>query len=289
MQLQTLLSACLYVLLGPHLLPHPKVEREVRGEHLKDRNVPFDHLAKGTHVVDQTEAVIVMQERLRQHASELVDCREEQRAVNHQLDKVVRTIQQQMQKLTEKLQLEERSDCVHFPFSHEGEGKFGGGGMSVHAKLKFLREKILDMVRMTNIFSVHNAELELQASLANSFDGTFVWKIPDVSRRMMKAKCGCVASIYSPPFYTSQTGYKMCVRVYLNGDGIGENTHLSLFFVIMKGEYDVLLRWPFDHKVGEAPLQSRLLVGRVTSCYPPYCADCPSILCFTQPLLHDHA
>ena len=47
----------------------------------------------------------------------------------------------------------------------------------------------------------------------------------------------------------------MCIRAYLNGDGSGYKTHLSLFFVLMKGEYDALLRWPFDYKV------SMILVG----------------------------
>ena len=41
----------------------------------------------------------------------------------------------------------------------------------------------------------------------------------------------------------------MCIRAYLNGDGIGYDTHLSIFFVLMKGEYDPLLKWPFDYKV----------------------------------------
>lgn len=41
----------------------------------------------------------------------------------------------------------------------------------------------------------------------------------------------------------------MCVRAYLNGDGMGYKTHLSLFFVLMKGEFDPLLKWPFDYKV----------------------------------------
>lgn len=50
-------------------------------------------------------------------------------------------------------------------------------------------------------------------------------------------------------FYTSRYGYKMCLRVYLNGDGTGRGTHLSLFFVVMKGPHDALLRWPFNQKV----------------------------------------
>lgn len=30
---------------------------------------------------------------------------------------------------------------------------------------------------------------------------------------------------------------------------MGKGTHLSLFFVLMRGEYDSLLPWPFQHKV----------------------------------------
>lgn len=56
-------------------------------------------------------------------------------------------------------------------------------------------------------------------------------------------------SIYSSPFYTSRHGYKMCGRVYPNGDGMGKNSHLSLFFVVMRGEYDALLSWPFRQRV----------------------------------------
>lgn len=41
----------------------------------------------------------------------------------------------------------------------------------------------------------------------------------------------------------------MCARIYLNGDGMGKGTHVSLFFVIMRGQYDALLRWPFRQKV----------------------------------------
>ena len=41
----------------------------------------------------------------------------------------------------------------------------------------------------------------------------------------------------------------MCARLYLNGDGVGRGTHLSLFFVVMRGEFDALLRWPFRQKV----------------------------------------
>ena len=33
------------------------------------------------------------------------------------------------------------------------------------------------------------------------------------------------------------------------GDSFGKGTHLSLFFVVMCGEFDNILQWPFIHKV----------------------------------------
>ena len=41
----------------------------------------------------------------------------------------------------------------------------------------------------------------------------------------------------------------LCARLYPNGDGIGKGTHLSLFFVVMKEDYNALLPWPFRQKV----------------------------------------
>ena len=38
-----------------------------------------------------------------------------------------------------------------------------------------------------------------------------------------------------------KTGYQICIHAYLNGDSMGY-THFSLFFVLMKGEFDALLK-----------------------------------------------
>ena len=83
----------------------------------------------------------------------------------------------------------------------------------------------------------------------SNYDGTMVWKIPQFSQRMSDAHSGKYTSIFSLPFYTSRYGYKMCLRLYILGDGIGKNTYMSLFFVIMRGEFDNILHWPFTHKV----------------------------------------
>ena len=56
---------------------------------------------------------------------------------------------------------------------------------------------------------------------------------------------------YSPGFYTSPGGYKMCICVYPNGEGEGvaEGTHVTCYICIMSGEYDDMLEWPFQGEV----------------------------------------
>ena len=79
--------------------------------------------------------------------------------------------------------------------------------------------------------------------------GVFTWKIPDIKKRHRDALERRTLSLYSPPFYTSPHGYRICIRAYLNGDGSGRGTHISVFFVLMRSEQDNLLRWPFARPV----------------------------------------
>ena len=55
--------------------------------------------------------------------------------------------------------------------------------------------------------------------------------------------------VYSPGFYTSHGGYKMCIRIDTRGNGDGEGTHVSVFAYLMRGENDDHLPWPFTGKV----------------------------------------
>ena len=54
---------------------------------------------------------------------------------------------------------------------------------------------------------------------------------------------------YSLPFYTHPRGYKVCLTVYANGEGDGEGTHISVSAYLMRGEFDDLLKWPFQGRV----------------------------------------
>lgn len=82
-----------------------------------------------------------------------------------------------------------------------------------------------------------------------STDGTLTWRVDRVAERMADAQSERVPSIYSPIFYSSPNGYKMRARLYLHGDGNAKRTHMSLFFLLMRGDYDALLPWPFGYKV----------------------------------------
>ena len=50
---------------------------------------------------------------------------------------------------------------------------------------------------------------------------------------------------YSQPFYTSSSGYHMRIKVYPNGNGDGQGTHVSVYAELMQGRYDQQLSWPF--------------------------------------------
>ncbi|XP_054264265.1 TNF receptor-associated factor 4-like isoform X2 [Macrosteles quadrilineatus] len=85
--------------------------------------------------------------------------------------------------------------------------------------------------------------------LSLNHTGTLVWKVTEFSAKMAEARCKEGMELVSPPFYTSQFGYKLQASLFLNGNGAGENTHLSLYIKLLPGEYDALLRWPFAHSV----------------------------------------
>lgn len=82
-----------------------------------------------------------------------------------------------------------------------------------------------------------------------SYNGVLMWEIDNYRERKRDAKSGERPSFYSNDFYNDFYGYRMCARVYLNGDGVGKNTHLSIFFAVKKGKNDDILKWPFGLRV----------------------------------------
>ncbi|KAG7266434.1 hypothetical protein CRUP_030657 [Coryphaenoides rupestris] len=104
------------------------------------------------------------------------------------------------------------------------------------AGCKHRRQEILELRR----------EME---ELSVSHDGVLIWKLGDYSRKLQEAKLRNNHEFFSPPFYTHRYGYKLQVSAFLNGNGSGEGSHLSIYIRVLPGEYDNLLEWPFAYKV----------------------------------------
>jgi TNF receptor-associated factor 2 len=93
-------------------------------------------------------------------------------------------------------------------------------------------------------------DMRLQCTETANYEGVLMWKIGKFDERRKQTIDNKITSLISQPFYTSRYGYKMCARVYLNGYGTNVlGRYLSLFFIVMQGDYDATLKWPFRCKV----------------------------------------
>jgi hypothetical protein len=131
---------------------------------------------------------------------------------------------------------------------------------------------------------------------STSFNSTLTWKITNIREKrstklvdisktfyflslLVNVQLQRTKSIYSPPFYSSPTGYKMCLRLFLNGDNNARGTHMSVYLVIMRGDLDKSLHWPLSFKV------TFTLLNQIQSNDNPsrsFWSDTRSI-CFQQP------
>ena len=120
----------------------------------------------------------------------------------------------------------------------------GMGGVRLKKDINLLNSKVIN---------IEDQNLELNKTVADmekkTLNGELLWKIDKLDFRMAQAKLGKVAALHSAPCYTKQYEYKYCVRLYLQGDGEGRGTHISIFFVVMKSEFDELLQWPMRKQV----------------------------------------
>ena len=116
------------------------------------------------------------------------------------------------------------------------------------AGLERRSDSIEHHLALTNVI-LANLEENISQQEFRRYDGQLLWKIREFARKRSKAVSGQLESLVSPYFYTSACGYKVCGQIYLNGKDTGQGTHISLYFVIMCGENDATLRWPFGQKI----------------------------------------
>ena len=126
-----------------------------------------------------------------------------------------------------------------------------GAGGKLKRDVEELKSKVKVMDNKSEELgkSVADIDLKLQLQENKTINGELIWKIDKIDFRMTQAKMGKVVVLHSAPCYTKQYEYKYCTRLYLQGDGMGRSTHVSLFFVVMKSEYDQLLTWPMHKRI----------------------------------------
>ena len=126
-----------------------------------------------------------------------------------------------------------------------------GGGARLKKDVEDLKSKVINLDRKNEEHTKLIADMDLKIQLQENKtkNGELIWKIDKIEYRMAQARLGKMVALHSAPCYTKQYEYKYCARLYLHGDGMGRSTHISIFFVVMKSEYDQLLAWPMRKRI----------------------------------------
>ena len=235
-----------------HGLPCPLSPLGCNDECYKDSHELEQHLQenKCKHLVILTKCILILEEKLQgQNLAAHVP---------HNGNLNAPRTPFQDHPLSERTVSLQHRDIIEKSISDEIERVKNALTLSMREKARDQDEEIAStrsqIVKLEKVIRSKNAELEdrdFRLSLIenSNYDGSVIWKVPQFSQRKGDAENGKYTSIFSLPFYSGRYGYKMCLRLYIMGDGIGKGTHLSLFFVVKRGEFDNILQWPFTHKV----------------------------------------
>ncbi|KAL5006414.1 hypothetical protein ScPMuIL_015220 [Solemya velum] len=120
-----------------------------------------------------------------------------------------------------------------------------------HQEIMELKQKneYLEKLNREMRMKLRNIESHVHDLEGRTCNGTFQWKIRNYSRCRREAETGEVTAIHSSPFYSSSYGYRLCIRVNLNGVDTARGTHLSVFVHFMQGEHDDIIEWPFGGRI----------------------------------------
>lgn len=108
--------------------------------------------------------------------------------------------------------------------------------------------------------------------------GKFSWQLDQWADKVKAARAGPQKHLYSDPFFSHETGYKMCLRVE-PGDKFGiSDVHLCL----MRGPHDAQLQWPFNRDVSLALVGTQTRVAYESKLVK--FADRPNDVGWTRPV-----
>ncbi|KAL9954684.1 hypothetical protein ACROYT_G042252 [Oculina patagonica] len=112
----------------------------------------------------------------------------------------------------------------------------------LESKIEALEEKLDSQKQLT-------AKLDGEVLKLKEKSPPYMWKIERFSDMFRCAKMGWETEIESGYFFSGHNSYKLALSLYPNGNGTGEDTHISVYLYILRGKYDAVLPWPFRKTV----------------------------------------
>ena len=149
---------------------------------------------------------------------------------------------------------------------------------------KLLEEKEEKIQRLTSAVAEKSDQIEKLSDavsrLAKSCEGMqlhlnpvppFDFTIPNISHLKKNDLL-----FLSPPFYSHIGGYKLSVRIRINGSQL-KGWYMSVYLFMMRGEYDDELEWPFKGTVTLQLLNARDKTGIGLSGHREVTLDCKKV------------
>ncbi|XP_025988317.2 TNF receptor-associated factor 6-A isoform X1 [Solenopsis invicta] len=111
--------------------------------------------------------------------------------------------------------------------------------------LKNLYERIVVLEQENRELSitVSNQKNQLANMCLRNCNGVYIWRLKSFQEKLDTMINDPLKMFYSPGFYTSPNGYKICARINISSK---DPNYLSFVLHIMKSENDDALDWPFN-------------------------------------------
>ena len=136
--------------------------------------------------------------------------------------KLWKTCSIQINETLQRIKEKDKTQTTQLTEFHDKQKDISFRLTGVEDILSILQENITEINR-----TYEEVSLTLQTLQTTSYDGQYIWKIPDITRCRRDALMGKTVRLYSASFYNDRFGYRMCLWVYLDGDGSGKGHYIS--------------------------------------------------------------
>lgn len=85
--------------------------------------------------------------------------------------------------------------------------------------------------------------LHQEETILRTCNGVYIWKLDCFREKLEEMKADPLRMFYSPGFWTSPMGYKICARINVSSK---DSDYISILLHIMQSQNDNALDWPFD-------------------------------------------